>query len=513
MERSAPDENLLRIAIPGDENTLQPYTYVTGYPGWNLLTLVYDTLFILDRDNQPRPWIAVSDTVSADGLTHRVALRDDARWHDGRPLTSADVAFTFGYYRDHIHGRWTQPVRNIARVETPDAVTLVLTMEVPEPSLVFRLLTDLPILPKHIWDGVSEPKAFAADIGSGPFRLAEYRPGQVYRLTANREHFAGAPAVAGLVLPIITEPASIFSALKAGEIDATTLELPAELVPSMQESDAVRIAEGTGSAATLLQFNNEREPWSHADVRQAVALAIDTKELVARVLLGRGTPGGPGWLHPSTTGSVGSTAAGPDVAAARRLLDSAGYHDPDGDGVRQTPGGAALSPVLLVQANHPQRVRAAELIAQAVRTIGIDARVRAVEAGSLTDQVWRDFDVSKGRDFDWAVFGWAPPMLVDRFRVTTLVDSDPRRGTNNIGGFRNADVDRVAAELRRAAAPDDQRDRLHALDALIARERPFVMLWYADLAYAYRPRRFDRWVFQAGQGIFHKLSFDPSSTW
>ena len=80
-------------------------------------------------------------------------------------------------------------------------------------------------------------------------------------------------------------------------------------------------------------------------------------------------------------------------------------------------------------------------------------------------------------------------------------------GSNNIGGYRSAEADRLSRTLRTAANADDRRVALHALESLIARDRPFVLLWYADLAYAYRPAAYDGWRFQAGQGLLHKLSF------
>ena len=120
---SAPAVRSVRIAINADEGSLQPYTYVSGYPGWNLLTLVYDTLFVLDEANTPRPWLARQDVVSDDGLTHTLHLRTDVRWHDGRPLTSADVAFSFDYYHRHPHGRWSAAVAPLGRVDTPDGAT------------------------------------------------------------------------------------------------------------------------------------------------------------------------------------------------------------------------------------------------------------------------------------------------------------------------------------------------------------------------------------------------------
>lgn len=496
----------LRIATIGDERTLQPYSFETGYPGWNMLTLVYDTLFILDADNEPQPWVARSASVDASGLTHTITLRDDARWHDGRPLTSADVKFTFEYYRTHPYGRWTPPVRDIARIETPDPTTVVVRLSVPDPSFRRRLMADVPLLPKHVWESVTDPKTFAGRIGSGIYRLADYRPDQSYRFTANREHFSGTPVVDELVMPVIKDAATAFAALESGEIHATTQELPPELVARFQDRPGFATRRGPGYATTLLQFNAERPPWNQAAVRQAVARAIDTRPFIETLLLGLGTPGSPGWLHPDSALHDPAITPDYDVTAATRLLDQAGFADRDGDGVREA-NGAPLAPVLLVQANSPSRLRAAELIAAQLKTIGIAVQVRAQEATSLTALVWPDFDVTRGRNFDWTMFGWSPPILVDPLRIVSLVDGDVRYGTNNIGGYRSAEASALAARIRVTLDPGTQRSLVRQLEAVIARDRPFTVLWYPDLVYAYAPSAFDGWVFQKGQGLFHRLSF------
>ncbi|MBL8096404.1 MAG: peptide ABC transporter substrate-binding protein [Anaerolineales bacterium] len=501
----------LRVATITDETTLQPYTYVSGYPGWNMLSLVYDTLFILDTNSQPKPWVATGDQVSADGLVHTLTLRDDVRWHDGQPLTSADVKFAYEFYQANNHGRWTLPVRDIVSIEAPDDTTVIITLPAPDPSFPTRLLADVPIIPRHVWEGVTDPKTFENALGSGPFLLAEYEPEQFYRFTANPDYFAGKPGVAELLMPIIKDPTTVFAALKSGEIHATTRELAPELVAEFKADPTRRVLSGPGYATTLLQFNNERAPWDQAEVRQAVALAIDTRMLVDTVLLGLGTPGNPGWLHPAQPFHDPAIAATYDVERAKTLLDELGYTDTDGDGVREAAG-QPMAPVLLVQANNPGRIRAAELIAAAMQEIGIAVTVSAEEGTSLTAKVWPDFDVAKGRDFDWTMFGWSAPVQIDPLRMATLVDSDVRYGTVNIGGYRSAEADALTAQLRVTTDPEAQIELVRKLEATIARDLPFVMLWYADLNYAFDPAVYDGWVFQMGQGVFNKLSFLPGVT-
>jgi peptide/nickel transport system substrate-binding protein len=496
------------MAILADESTVQPYTYVRGYPGWNMLTLIYDTLFVMDADNLPKPWVAREDKVSADGKVHTITLRNDVKWHDGKPLTSADVKFSFEFYQKNTHSRWTPPVRNMTSIETPNETTVVVTLSAPNPAFAIQLMGDVPIIPKHLWESVTEPKKFENNIGSGPYKLTEYKPEQFYRFVANPDYFAGRPAVDELVMPVIKEAATIFSSLKTGEIQATVRALAPELVKDFQGNPDLKIQRGPGYAATILQFNNERAPWSKKEVRQAVALAIDTQKLVDTVILGYGTLGNPGWLHPASPFHDPAVKGEYSAAKAQALLDGIGYKDTDNDGIREAAG-KKMEGTLLVYSNNPTRIRTAELIAAGLKEIGISLKVTALEPASVDAKVWPDFDVAKGRDFDLAMWGWSAPIQVNVVRTGDLVHSDPKMGSINIGAYKNPAADKLAEELFVTTDPDKQKTLVRQLEALIAQELPFVTLFYEDGTYVYRPAAYDKWIYQKGQGIFHKLSFLP----
>lgn len=500
----------VRMAILRDESTMQPYTYVTGYPGWNMLGLMYDSLYIPDANNTPKPWLASGDNVSSDGLTHTITLRDGVKWQDGQPFTSADVKFAFEFYQKNTHSRWTPPVKDFTSIETPDANTVVITLPKPDPSFALRLLADVPIIPKHLWEGVTDPKTFENNIGTGPFQLTEYKADEFYRFTANPDYFMGKPAVDELLLPIIKDPTTVFSSLKIGEIHATTVPLSPELVKDFESSADMKVERGPGFATTMFQFNTERAPWDKVEVRNAVALAINTQQLVDTVLLGYGTPGNPGWLHPATAFHDTSIQAQYDPAKAVEILDGLGYTDSDGDGVREADG-KPMSAELLVQSNNPQRIRSAELIAAALKDIGISLKVTSLDTDSVTAKTWPDFDVSKGRDFDVSMWGWSAPVMVNPLRMTELVVSDPAKGSINIGGYKNAEVDTLAEELTSTVDLAKQKELVQKLEAVIARDLPFVMLYYQDGIYAFRPTTYGQWLYQQGQGIMNKLSFLPNA--
>ena len=498
----------LRMAILADESTLNPYTYVLCYPGWNMLNLVYDTLLILDADSVPKPWVAKEYKVSADGKVYTLTLRDNVKWHDGKNFTSADVKFSFEYYKKNARGRFTTPVRDIVSIDTPNDTTVVITLPAANPSFIFEPLADAPIMPKHVWENEADPKKITNATGSGPFKLTEYKAEQFYRFTANATYFAGKPAVDELLMPIIKDPTTVFASLRTGEIQATTRELSPELVKDFSAAADFKVQRGVGFATTMLLFNSERAPWDKKEVRQAVGLVIDTQKLVDTVLLGFGTPGNPGWLHPQSPYHDPAVKAEFNVAKAKTLLDGLGYKDTNNDGIREAAG-KNIEGTLLVYSNNPQRIRAAELIAAAVKDIGISFKVTALEVNSLDAKVWPDFDVAKGRDFDVSMWGWSAPVQVNPVRMAQLVHADPKIGNSNVGGYKNPAADKLGEELRVTTDPEKQKTLVRQMEALIAQEMPFVLLYYVDGNYVYRTAAYDKWVYQKGQGIFNKLSFLP----
>jgi peptide/nickel transport system substrate-binding protein len=371
-------------------------------------------------------------------------------------------------------------------------------------------LTDLPILPRHIWEGVTDPRRFNDVTGSGAYRVAEIRDGHFYRLVANDGYFAGGPKVREIVLPIIRDATVTFTALKAGEIDTTSRSLPPEIVSEFERTPGIKVARGAGYASTILQFNHEHPLLKDVRLRQAIANAINTRLMVRLLLLGHGVVGSPGYIHPDSPFYNKEVTFTASKSKAVQLLNEAGYVDRNRDGIRDAPDGTPLRFTLLTRSGDPIRVRAADLIRTWLRDVGIDARVVALEDASIIAQVWPDFDVCKGRKFDMAIFGWSAPVMN---RVTVLRDlfhSDCRFGTINIGGYKHPDLDRLGVESGTAVTLEAQKKVLFEMQKIVAAEVPIHVLFYPDGIYAYRTDKHASWVYQKGQGIVNKLSFiDP----
>ncbi len=496
----------LRMAITQDEGTLTPYTYQTGYPGYELMTLIYDQLFLMDVDLAPQPWLAAELRIT-DDVAYHLTLREGVRWHDGTPFTAADVAFSIGYYQTHVLGRFTTSANKVAAVDVGGDLEVTLTLGAPDATFVQTALADLPMLPRHVWEGVLEPRTMAEAMGSGPYRLVEYQPDRFYRLAANPDYWGPTPVFETIVAAVVRDETSTFQALQVGEIDLAVRPVPASLVENFSGRADLSVVRGAGFPSTLLIMDVTQPGLADPEVRRVIAGSIDVDRLIDVLLLGFGTAGTPGFLHPETPFANPATARyerlTPTEAQAR--LEAAGYGR-GADGVYANAAGDRLAFEFLAPANNPTRLRAAELIALDLEAAGFAITVRSLENEALVQRAWPDFDVSRGRDYQLAMFGWSAPVNAQA-NLRGLLHGDPAKGTLNLSGYADPEADRLTDAAIVAVDPDARRSLLFEAQERLARDLPFVTLFYQDGIYAFRPAAYDGWSYMAGQGIVHKGSF------
>ena len=498
----------LRLAIPGTENSVNPYTYRTGYPGWNMLLLQYDTLMQLDTDGLPQPWLATNVETSEDGLTITLDLRDDVTWHDGEAFTADDVKFTVEYYKEFNHGRWTRNVGSIESVETDGDYKVIFTMSAPTPGFELATLAETPILPQHIWESVDDPDnhVFEENIGTGPYKMVEMVLDQFYRFEANEDYFAGKPAVDELVFVQFADDAGGLAALRTQAVDMIVRPVGPEQIDILSGVEGIEVAQGPQFATDMINYDTQRAPFNNKVVRQAINLAIDRQDLVDTVYLGAASVGSAGWIHPSHTVYNDAVVTEYDPEKAAQILDEAGIVDSDGDGIRELDG-VPISFEFIVDGGNSLRLRTAELVSQMLLEVGMEATVQAVETSTWEDAVWPGFDVTQGRNYDMSMWGWSAPVQANAIRVWQLIHSSPDFGFLNLTGFSNERADELAEALTTEVDPQAAAEIMDEIQMIIADELPFILLLYPDGAYAYWSTVYDNWTFMTGQGVFHKLSF------
>jgi peptide/nickel transport system substrate-binding protein len=505
----------VRAAVTGGEDTLNPYTYVSGFPGWNLLMLQYDSLMQFDAAGEPQPWLAESVEPNDDLTEWTITLVDGVTFNDGEPLTVDDVEFTFNYFVEKAAGRFARDLRGVESVTTDGDLTITVTLAAPNPAFELVALADIPIIPQHIWSEVDNPEEYQFDsvtnVGSGPYVLVDYVEDQSYRFEANPDYFRGVPAVDELVVVVFADDSGPLAAIRSGEIDVIFERISPEQIELLDAADPIDVVQGPEFTTQMINFDVTKAPFDDVAVRQAISLAVDRQDIVDTVFLGAATVGSPGWVHPDKAVYNPAVATDQDLDAANALLDEAGYEDTDGDGIREF-GGEPMSFEMLTNSSDSLRLRISELVSEMLAEIGIQVNVASVETATWEEAVWPGFDIANGRNYEMAAWGWSAPIQANTIRVAELVHGDPSIGFLNLTGFSNPDVDALAAQLLTEADETAAAEAIAELQQLIADQVPFVLLAYPDGAYAYNSATYDGWEFIAGQGIVSKVSLlDPSA--
>ncbi len=475
---------VVRLPLPVYDGTLTPYTFELGYP---LVTLVYDTLLWRDSKGVARPWLARSVTRSGNRRRLTIRLRNGVRWHDGRPLTSADVAFTFDFVADRFHPRFTPQLADVERVRAPDRRTV--TIDLRRPSLGFddQPLADLPILPRHLWQGLAAGGAPAGPaIGSGPYRLVEARRRTGYRFRANRAYFKGRPRVERIQVPIIRQESRTYSAIRRRKVDMLPVSLPERAVERLGGSFGINIASGPSYSGTALLFNLRRAPFNRPSARRAVARSIELERIVRTV--GSGVAAERGYLHPASRWAPDTTLHRFDLPAARRAFRRL-----------RLPAIRVLAPD-----NDPVRREAGRQVALAMRRGGLDAEAIETTRSRLGRAIGED---GSAADFDAAIVSMPPLASYDPDFLQRVFGSETGSSPLNYSGYRSRSFEALADRV--ASAPN-RRTRQRAVTAelrLLAKDLPALPLFFPEGSFAYRPAIHDGWLFVKGTGILDKRSF------
>jgi ABC-type transport system substrate-binding protein len=273
----------VRISITRDQWGLTPYDYNTGYPGYIMMSLLYDNLLWYGPDGNLIPWLASGYSVSEDGLTWIFTLRENATWHDGEPVTAQDVTFTLEFVKNNQHLRWTSAVTTqVQSAEVIDDHTVAIHLNAPSLSFAQLIAADLPILPEHIWKDAQvtwgEP-VHVPPIGSGPYKLVEHQADVMYRMEANPDYWGGKPLVDRLIFVVVTDINAQMTALRSGAVDFATGYVPPELVDDMNDGKNIAIARTPGYVVDYVGMHCDRAPLNDTAFRQALAYAVDVQEI------------------------------------------------------------------------------------------------------------------------------------------------------------------------------------------------------------------------------------------
>jgi peptide/nickel transport system substrate-binding protein len=521
----------LRIGTSQKWSTLNPFLALLGND--NMITSInYDLLTEIGPDLQPGPGLAESWTHSDDGLTWTFKIRQGAVWHDGQPVTAADVAFTYNYIRDSFTykdgsfglGLFRDNLSGVTSIKAPDAQTVILTMDKPAVTI---LSAAIPILPEHIWKDISYEAAGGASkdvapfdnasmVGSGPWHLAQEVKDQYVRFTANKQFWGGAPKIDQMILQYFPDPGPMVEALKNGQIDMID-SVPTTEFASLSTTPGITTTSGTpiafyelgmnswipkeGQTKSIATEGSLGNPWlTRVDVRQALFHAVDKASIVKTALLGNALPGDsilpPG--YPYHWSPSPQEAFDFDPAKTRSMLEAIGLKDTDGNGILNVPAsessfdpkgaGKDLVLRLFIRKGHPEELTAGQIMQDGFKAGGVGINLQVVEESPLLAN--STFPSATNADSDLYLWGWSGGYGPEPDYTLGRVAESSQINAWQDANWSNPEYDALYAEQHAQLDPAKRAETVQKMQKLFYTDGAYSVLWYPNRLQAYRS---DRW--------------------
>ena len=421
--------------------------------------LVFDSLMDLGDDLRVTPVLA-SRLENPDPLTYVAHLHRGITFHDGHELTSADVVFTFGKMLDpDFISPYKGAYRMLESVRALDDYTVEFRLKEPFAAFPMQLTTP-PIVPAGAGDELR-----TAPVGTGPYRFVRYEVDDRVELAAFDDYWRGRPTNDGLVMKVVPDDTMRGLELRKGSADIVINDLPPDIVHQLEESGDFDVTRADGLDFAYIGFNMQDPVLSDKRVRHAIGFAIDRDAIVrylrrglARIAFGLIPP--QSWAFEPDVHQFTH-----DPARARRLLDEAGYPDPDGEGPLPR-----LRLTLSLSTNEEFRLQST-VIQQDLRRVGIDLELRSYEFATFFA------DVLSG-NFQMFTLQWVGGALADPDILRRVFHSEqvPPAGFNR-GHYANPDVDRLLTLASEAKGEEERKKYYSAVQKIVADDAPYIPIW------------------------------------
>jgi peptide/nickel transport system substrate-binding protein len=456
----------------------------------NVVQLMFDSLIGGDpRTGEPAPnGLADSWEIAPDGVTYTFALNQDAKFHDGQPVTAADVQFSFDALADPDTGSVYTGAFNdaVKSWKALDDHTFQIVAKQPYFDFLYNLTAF--IIPKHIWEKVprkdwkSDPGATGQDptrvVGSGPFKFKEWKAGESVTLERNPDYYDKVPSIDEYVLRIWPDQTAVVNALLNGEIDAASLE--AADVAGVEGQPGIKVDTISTRNFTYLEFNLDPKVttlFQDQKVRQALMYALDRQSIVDNILLGYAEVA-------QGTQPVISYAYAPDKIKtkytydpdkAKQLLAEAGWKDTDGDGVVDKDG-TAMKFEYLYPSGSPTSDQLAAYIQDAWKAVGVAITPRSLEFPAMIEAT------TTTPTFQVAAYGfqWDATFIQDAM----FGCNQYQVGFNDMK-YCNPAEDKLNAEAKLTFDEAKRRDLLIDASNIINEDLPVLVLDFGKGIFAY----------------------------
>jgi len=478
----------------------------TTLTSWGALydILVYDNLahFNLPPDYYKfNPRLVQSYETSEDGKTWTLHLVKNARWHDGEPVTAEDVKFTCEYLIST--PGWADVDVCFDHIEIIDDYTLkiVNTRALTRTNAPGWWCWD-PIIPKHIFepykdDVGSYPNKEA--IGSGPFKLKEFKSGQYMWLVANKDYWGGRPYLDEVVFRYYGSMDTLLMALKSGEIDTIGhFTLPPTTISDLEANPDINVELVPDLTLYWLSFNLHKDtPLQDKNVRKAIQYGVNRDRIVDMVFMGHAKKYD-SWVFeedPVHNPNLPQYDYNPDKA--NKILDEAGYIDTDGDGIREDPATGKDLAFELLTYSDVSVVKMAKLIKEDLPEIGISVNIATLDYDTFADTIYYPtedkYEIAISRE-DPSPSPYGDWIWLEAKGWGALGD-----GTEwNSSYWDNPRFNELTNLVTTAKSMEERREYEYEMQELMAEELPYAFLVRPQFISVWRTDKFEGWKNEVG---------------
>ncbi|MGI8549238.1 MAG: ABC transporter substrate-binding protein [Dehalococcoidia bacterium] len=445
---------------PDDAGPLVQYVIVAN---------LHDPLVQVDKDFQLQPVLAKSYEISTDGLTYTFRLQQGVKFHDGQEFTSKDVKYTFEWYADPANAAINgASFAGISSIETPDPYTAVIKRKTVNAAFMVNAATTF-ILPEHYHSKVGKAGYAAAPIGTGPFKLKEWKAAQQTTLVAFDDYFRGRPHIDVYQETNVPEESVRTIALQTGESDNSSWPLTAEENLQLMKDSRFLTLRAQNVAVNLIPLNLDKPALVDKSVRQAMMYAIDRDGMVndrEKGLAVKATSN----LAPSLKFYYEPNVKlyPYDPNQAKSLLDAAGWK-PGPGGIRAKDGVQLSFTCTIISGD--QRNRSKAVLAQAgLANVGIEMKIGEQPVAAILE------GLRKG-SLEASMFNWTYGGSNGEPDARTTLRSD---GASNFSHFKSARVDQLVDAGVATVVPEERKQAYSEIQKIVAEEVPFLYLMYWD---------------------------------
>ena len=477
----------LVIAVGGDPETLFPplasttTAQVVGDLVYDRLAEIGDSLGTVgDQGFQPR--LAKTWEWAPDSLSIAFHIDPAARWHDGAPVRGGDVAFTWRIYSDSTIGSpFATALENVDSVTETDSLTATVWFKSRSPMQFYDAVNTMLILPEHLLQSakgskILESNAARAPIGTGRYRFSRWNAAQSIDLVADTANYRGRPGLDRVILAIAPDMSAALTRLKGGEADMLE-QIPAPSFPEIAGDTSLRITLTPGLDYNFVQFNlnDPRIPsrphrlFGERALRRAITMSLDRPGIVRNAYdsLADVAVGPTVRAYPTTDALLQQIPF--DRAQAVRLLDSLGWKDSNGDGVRDRAG-VPLEFTITVPGPSKARNTMAVLIQEQLRQAGVKVNIEPLDFAAFVNK-------ENTRSFDAVFGGWHVEPSPGGIRQT-WGSAGAAKGGTNYGSYRNPQFDAQVDSALSAATLNARRAHFTNAYRIIIDDAPAV--WMAE---------------------------------